>query len=45
MDPHEFYEREEVCHCEMDDLMCQVLTELGYGDGVKVFDETPKWYA
>lgn len=36
---------EEVCHIRMDVLMSRVLTELGYGDGIKVFDETKKWYA
>lgn len=35
----------ELVHCRMDELMCKILTTLGYGDGIKVFDETKKWYA
>lgn len=35
----------EYAHEDMDDLMCKVLTLLGYGEGVKVFKDTPKWYA
>lgn len=57
MNPQEFYEKmkrlrgdnddydEELTHDAMDNLMCEVLTELGYEDGVKVFQETDKWYA
>ena len=56
MNPQEFYEKmidirnqydtdEEIAHEEMDDLMCKVLTELGYGDGVLVFEDTHKLYA
>jgi len=36
---------EEECHIKMDALMCQLLEELGYGKGVKVFKDTYKWYA
>ena len=36
---------EEVVHSEMDDLMCELLRELGYGEGVDIFDNTHKWYA
>ena len=35
----------EASHEDADDLMCQVLTEWGYGDGVKIFEEMSKWYA
>ena len=35
----------EWCHGEMDDLMVKVLNELGYEEGTKIFEETPKWYA
>lgn len=35
----------ETSHRRMDALMCRVLEDLGYGKGVKVFKETPKWYA
>ena len=36
---------EEEGHIAMDALMGQVLTELGYGEGVDIFWETPRWYA
>lgn len=36
---------EEYCHMTMDDLMCETLRALGYGEGVDIFLETPKWYA
>ena len=32
-------------HMQVDDLMCQLLRELGYGEGVQVFEESTKWYA
>lgn len=35
----------EMRHIKMDQLMCQVLTDLGYAEGVKVFKEADKWYA
>lgn len=35
----------ETAHEKMDDLMCQVLKELGYGDGIDIFSVTTKWYA
>ena len=31
-------------HIYADNLMCQVLEELGYGEGVKIFHEIEKWY-
>jgi hypothetical protein len=54
MTPYEFYHKmleiadnldKEAKHTEADDLLCAVLTELGYGAGVKVFHEMEKWYA
>ena len=36
---------EEITHAEADDLMCNLLRELGYGEGVDVFEDMPKWYA
>ena len=36
---------EEVRHIRMDDLMCEMLTSLGYSEGVTIFDGTYKWYA
>lgn len=35
----------EITHAEADDLMCELLRELGYGEGVDVFEDMPKWYA
>lgn len=35
----------ETAHANADDLMCRVLRELGYGEGVDIFESTPKWYA
>jgi hypothetical protein len=32
-------------HTKMDELMCAVLKELGYGEGVKVFEDAEKWYS
>ena len=36
---------EETAHIVMDNVMCDLLRELGYGEGVDVFEDTPKWYA
>jgi len=36
---------QEAAHSAMDDLMCQVLEELGYVDGIKIFKAADKWYA
>lgn len=38
-------EDEEVCHIEMDNLICNMLIDLGYEDGVYIFEHTKKWYA
>lgn len=35
----------EGLHGDMDDLFCEVLRDLGYGDAVKVFEDTEKWYS
>ena len=32
-------------HIEMDDAMCELLRELGYGEGVEIFEDVIKWYA
>lgn len=56
MTPDEFYRRmrrimqsawedRERAHAEGDDLMCELLTQLGYDRGVQVFRNTEKWYA
>jgi hypothetical protein len=36
---------EEVAHARMDNLLCRVLVELGYRDGVAIFDKQLKWYS
>lgn len=32
-------------HCDMDNLMCDILEKLGYQKGVEIFRRTHKWYA
>jgi len=36
---------EESDHGDADDLMCSLLEEMGYADGVKIFRSAYKWYA
>lgn len=36
---------EEIGHIKADYLMCELLTELGYEEAVKIFEEMEKWYA
>lgn len=55
MNPEEFKEamkkaRDSYCdkeysHVDMDELMCKLLRELGYGEGVDIFEKAEKWYA
>lgn len=35
----------ELTHAIMDGLMCKLLRELGYGEGVDIFEKSEKWYA
>jgi hypothetical protein len=35
----------EAAHVAMDELMCELLTMLGYNRAVQIFRDTPKWYA
>ena len=35
----------EDMHVQMDELMCEVLKDLGYSEGVETFTLTAKWYA
>ena len=35
----------EVVHSEADDLMCDLLEALGYGQGVQIFRNMNRWYA
>lgn len=39
------YCNEEDAHMQMDDLMSDLLRQLGYGEGIDIFDNTSKWYA
>lgn len=32
-------------HIEADDLMCELLKGLGYGEGVEIFEGMNRWYA
>lgn len=36
---------QEAVHSHMDRLMCSTLRELGYDEGIDIFDAEPKWYA
>jgi hypothetical protein len=36
---------EEISHQAADTLLCETLRELGYGEGVAIFEEAHKWYA
>lgn len=36
---------EEEVHDAMDAIMCDLLRQLGYGEGIDIFNNTPKWYA
>lgn len=39
------YESQDVGHINMDELMCDLLESLGYGEGVEIFKNSPKWYS
>lgn len=36
---------EEDTHRDMDNIMCNLLRDLGYGKGIDIFKDTPKWYS
>lgn len=36
---------QEDAHRMADKLMCDVLRHLGFGAGVEIFENMPKWYA
>jgi hypothetical protein len=36
---------EEIVHSMMDGIMCETLEKLGFTEGVRIFNEAPKWYA
>lgn len=35
----------EMAHIHADELMCELLRELGYGEGVDIFEKMSKWYS
>lgn len=35
----------ETWHYEADEIICGLLTQLGYSEVVKEWNEVPKWYA
>lgn len=35
----------ELNHKKADELLCEVLAQLGYEKGVTIFKNAPKWYA
>jgi hypothetical protein len=35
----------EIGHAEADDVLCELLAALGYGDVVQEYGEVEKWYA
>lgn len=35
----------ESAHVVADQYMCQVLRDLGFNEGVDIFESMPKWYA
>ena len=54
MSPKEFSEKMQTIaevrdpeegHSKMDDLMCELLKSLGYGEGVEIFEDVEKWYS
>ena len=43
---HDKYEDDlEERHIYMDKLMCELLIDLGYWEGIHIFNNTNKWYA
>lgn len=40
-----YHDDEEFAHMFMDDCMCELLRDLGYGDGIDIFYKQGKWYA
>lgn len=35
----------EILHGEMDELIMETLESLGYEEGIKIFDDAPKYYS
>lgn len=36
---------QEMAHIDADDVLCQLLQDLGYNDVVEEYDRIGKWYA
>ncbi|MGE7271373.1 hypothetical protein ACQKK5_07925 [Brevibacillus panacihumi] len=36
---------EETAYIAADNLVCELLTQLGYGEGAAIYDDADKWYA
>ena len=36
---------QEGAHIDADVILCDLLTELGYGEVVEAWEKVPKWYA
>lgn len=32
-------------HIEMDNCMAKLLTDMGYGEGIEIFNSVSRWYA
>lgn len=42
----DFYDYDpEISHKQADELLCEVLTQLGYEKGIAIFRSATKWYA
>lgn len=41
----EYSDDPECRHGAGDDLMCNLLRSLGYGEGIEIYDNWTKWYA
>ena len=41
---HPYYD-EENAHADMDTIMADLLRQLGYVEGVSIFDCTDQWYS
>ena len=35
----------EILHREADNLICQLLSDLGYGEGIDIYNKMDIWYA
>jgi hypothetical protein len=35
----------EIAHSEIDEVMEQILTDLGYGEGIEALQDVTRWYA